>query len=191
MKDCETKNSGLILPLQGLRGILFLVIFFFHSENFLKGYAVYDRFLIGGCISVSVFFVLSGFVNGLSSKCILSWHEYMQFLKKALGKFYLTHIVFLILSLPVSYYFLIYTLKGKLALLLDILLLQSWFSDKDVWLSYNGVTWFLSTLMFCYIMLPVIQWLWGRLEKHSIGKQRQIIYFSYLILTYGASTVSG
>lgn len=189
MKDYRVKNNDLILSLQGLRGIMFLIIFFFHSELFLKGYTIYDSFLIGGGVfSVSVFFVLSGFVNGLSNRFISNWKEYMQFLQKTLSKFYLPHIIFLILSLPVSFYFLIYTVKGKIVLLLDALLLQSWVPDTEVWLSYNGVAWFLSTLMFCYAVVPSVQRIWRRVERCDTDKQCRIIYL-FLILVYVVSVV--
>lgn len=47
----ETKgmsNQKKILSLQGLRAVMFFLIFFFHSDLYLDRYFVFNRFFIGG-----------------------------------------------------------------------------------------------------------------------------------------------
>ncbi len=168
-------NQKKILSLQGLRAVMFFLIFFFHSDLYLDRYFVFNRFFIGGgCLAVSVFFVLSGFVTGLSNKKVHSISEYIYYIKNKIGKFYLSHLIFLILSIPLSYYFFLHEIKGKVSLILDLVLMQSWVSDSAVWRSYNGLAWFLSTLLFCYLMVPVAQYLF---DKICEGKQKK-----YLVL---------
>ena len=38
----------------------------------------------------------------------------------------------------------------------DAFLLQAWNSDPDVYFSYSGIAWFLSALIFCYFMSPLL-----------------------------------
>lgn len=41
-------NQKKILSLQGLRAVMFFLIFFFHSDLYLDGYDLFNKFLIGG-----------------------------------------------------------------------------------------------------------------------------------------------
>lgn len=54
----ETKgmsNRKKILSLQGLRAVMFFLIFFFHSDLYLDRYFVFNRFFIGGVLgSISI-----------------------------------------------------------------------------------------------------------------------------------------
>ena len=155
-----------ILSIQGLRAMMFLLIFFFHSDLYLEQYSIFTQFLVGGgTLAVSVFFVLSGFVAGLSNKTINSFQNYVCYIKMKVGKFYLYHIVFLVLAIPLSYYFFLHEIKGKISLVLDMFLLQSWVSDSTVWRSYNGLAWYLSTLLFCYIVMPIAQKLFDKMKN--------------------------
>lgn len=89
----------------------------------------------------------------------------------------------MILAIPLSYYFFLHEIKGKVSLILDLLLMQSWVSDSAVWRSYNGLSWFLSTLLFCYLMLPVAHYLF---DKVCEGKQKKYL----LLIMMQAFTIS-
>lgn len=42
------ESRGKIKSIQGLRALMFLIIFGFHSDLFLDQYSVFNKFLIGG-----------------------------------------------------------------------------------------------------------------------------------------------
>lgn len=145
--------------LQGLRALGFIFIFLHHTLGYITKASPVD---FGGR-GVEIFFVLSGFLIAYHSmdKDILStWKGSFQFLIKKLKKFYLLHIfTFLILT----FFFLHRYLKSGhieygdwyhfiLNAVLNITLLQSWYSPAKF--SFNGVTWFLSSILFMYFLTP-------------------------------------
>lgn len=149
-------------------------------------YLILIDFSLGGCLAVSVFFVLSGFVTGLSNRKIHSISEYVYYIKNKVGKFYFSHLIFLFFSIPLSYYFFLHEIKGKVSLILDLVLMQSWVSDQRVWRSYNGLAWFLSTLLFCCLMVPVAQYLFdkicgGKQKKHLVLIMIQAFIISLML----------
>jgi peptidoglycan/LPS O-acetylase OafA/YrhL len=176
-------NKKQILSLQGIRAMMFILIFFFHSDLFLDRYFVFNRFFIGGgTLAVSVFFILSGFVTGLSRKHIHCVKEYTSYIKSKISRFYFFHLFFLILSIPLSYNFFLHDKKGLVSLILDFLLLQSWVPDPTVWRSYNGLAWFLSTLLFCYLLLPFVEYLFGNLLSKLQPKWKIFYLMQIMVL---------
>ncbi len=111
-----------------------------------------------GDFAVSLFFILSGFV------LTLAYHErvrkgehlpYLPFLTRRVAKIYPLYLVTMILAwlLPGHY-------GGAEAILPDILMLQSWFPAKTIYFSGNAIGWFVSDIMFCYMLfLPVLRFM--------------------------------
>lgn len=127
------------LPLQGLRVLLMLGIVCLH---------VYQHPVFGsGRELVSFFFVISGFLY----RDKLPWKAYLK--KKAISVYPIFWIV-LFLSEVICY------LRGgnnlTWGIIPHVLLLQSWV--PDVWFSFDyvGVAWFVSSLMFCYVVSPLV-----------------------------------
>ena len=50
-------------------------------------------------------------------------------------------------------------------MIINLLLLQSWFPDEQIWLSYNSVTWFISTLAFLFLFIIPMHWISNHLEQ--------------------------
>ncbi len=155
----EIVKENRIDSLQGIRAIAFLGIFLFHS-----GAAVFSA---GGTWGVSVFLVLSGFLMVYSyyDSDRIDQHGFFYSIKfgiKKIMKLFPLHITMLLLALPLL------ILKdqalpltqrildpaGKFAI--DTFLLQSWVPDNDIYFSLNGVSWYLSTALFLYMMFPLI-----------------------------------
>ena len=61
--------------------------------------------------------------------------------------------------------------------------MQSWVPDSLVWRSYNGLAWFLSTLLFSYLMVPVAQRLFSRIGERKRGYFILIIVQAFIIST--------
>lgn len=122
------------------RVVFISMIFVFHMGVFPYGYC-----------GVTFFFILSGFVMsfGYGEKVQAESFSYKSFMKKRLQKVYPLHLLCLIWSL----------LLGKsitIALLPNILLIQSWFPFTKIYFSYNGVSWFLSNVVFFYALFPYL-----------------------------------
>ena len=106
----------------------------------------------GGDCGVAFFFLLSGFVCslGYGAKIEAGSFHYSRFLWKRIKKLYPLHLLCLLNYLLLSHV----PIDGKV--LLNVLLLQSWVPDSDYYFACNSVSWYLSTLMFCYVMFPLL-----------------------------------
>ena len=142
----------MIRELTSLRFILILVIFFHHILASYPG---------GGDMGVAYFLVLSGFCYalGYGDRVQKADFNYRSFIRSRLVKFYPMHWITLLIAVPVS---LDVGLGWKNGLIMGIngLLLQSWFPLSSVYYSFNGVSWFLSDLLFLVAVFPfVFRWL--------------------------------
>lgn len=138
----------MIKELTSLRFILILVIFFHHALPSYPG---------GGDMGVACFFVLSGFCYalGYGSKVKAADFNYRGFLKSRLVKFYPLHWITLLMAIPISLHV---GLGWKNGVILGIngLLLQSWIPLSSVYYSFNGVSWFLSDMVFLVAVFPFL-----------------------------------
>lgn len=138
--------------LQGLRAVAFFCVFLGHA-GILE---------IAG-VAVSIFFVLSGFLmtynyyyrdplsNELKS-CFI-------FATKKIKKLYPLHIIMMCPMVLLTLWGMRteFSLLGISKVLLpNILLIQSWFPNKEIYFGLNGVSWYLSTSMFLYFAFPFI-----------------------------------
>ncbi|MCM1320164.1 MAG: acyltransferase [Muribaculaceae bacterium] len=108
--------------------------------------------------AVTFFFMLSGFIMCMShEKHIGDGSTHIPgFMFSRLAKIYPLHLLgfvgAIILSLTIAFGVPL-TFPGVAA---NIFLIQSWFPDRLIYYSCNGVSWFLSTLLFCYLMfIPI------------------------------------
>lgn len=170
----------MIKTLQSYRFIFVLLVFFSHfSRGDIKA------FDFGGECGVSFFFILSGFVLSISvaSRNLKSRPPRKTFIAKQLAKFYPLHIlmlcIFVLLSIKAT---------GNIditKLLLNILLLQSWIPDNSFNFAFNGVSWFLSDIIFFYFLFP---WLHSKIVYSPLKRLIQCIVV--IILLYTAFVLS-
>lgn len=148
------KNSGgeQIESLQALRALAFLGVFLQHLGE-----------LKLGAWAVSVFFVLSGMLMGYRYNDVqldCSPLNCVKFAIQKIKKLYPLHIVTMLLCLVYDIKNLIPTfsvaagaeLFGKLVA--NMLLIQSWFPNSEVFFSFNGLSWYLSSSLFVYACFP-------------------------------------
>lgn len=158
----NTKISERTLPFQGLRVLLMLGIVMLHTYN--------KPILGSGRELVSFFFIISGFLY----RDKLPWKQYM---KKKIWGVYPIYWIVLILSE------IICLLRGgnniHWSLVPHILLLQSWY--PDIWFSFDyvGVAWFVSSLMFCYVVSPM---LYRRISKMSVTSSCIALVLLFVVL---------
>ena len=131
------------IALQGLRFLFITDIVFGHAGN---------TFLGGGGAECSFFFVVSGFLFTLKP---IPYKEYLWQKTKHIYPPYWICLALLFLG---------FVVKGtwdKLDFGWDfiphLLLVQSWIPVTDDWFfKYLGTSWFLSSLLFCYIIAPIL-----------------------------------
>ena len=145
-----------IQTLQSLRGLAFMGIFFSHL-----GFAKL------GAWSVSVFFILSGFVmyySYVNKSLSCSIKDNVLFAIKKVRCLYPLHLLMLIAALVfmVANFFL-YSDRSSNVIISDILqislnamLLQSFAPREEFYFSLNSVSWYLSVSLFLYFSFPFI-----------------------------------
>lgn len=115
-----------------------------------------SRFDYGGECGVAFFFTVSGFVLSIAygNSISLGTFSLRNFISHQFKKMYPWHLgtalLFLLFgmsSLSVSDVPMIST---------NLLLLQSWVPDSIYYFSLNSVSWFLSDILFCYILFPTL-----------------------------------
>lgn len=140
----------MIKSLQGLRVISMIIIFMWHC-----GFSNFNA-----KIPVTFFFILSGFLAYITYKdkkeesIIKSSIEYC---KRKLKKLYPIHIVTFLISVPLRIKLILNNFgKEIIVMITHLLLLQSIIPVKHFYFNYNESSWYISTLVFCYIFTSVL-----------------------------------
>lgn len=109
----------------------------------------------GGPMGVEYFIVLSGFVlcAGYEMRIEKSRINYKDFMLRRLIRIYPLHLGCLLLWAVVAYKFTEYLASEMVP---NLFLIQSWFSNPYVFYGCNTPSWCLSTLLFCYLMFPLL-----------------------------------
>ncbi len=109
-----------------------------------------SAFDAGGDCGVAFFFQLSGFVLSMGYGQSISdrTFRFSSFMNRRLLKVFPLHLLSLLIFL------VIFQPDINHRLFLNILLLQSWIPNDSYYFSYNGVSWFLSCILFCYLIFP-------------------------------------
>ena len=141
--------------LQILRGLFTVMIFLSHLP-----FPCHTYFYKPSECAVTFFFMLSGFILCRAYEGRVSRGEVTipRFMTSRLIRIYPLHIIgfvgALILTLAIGFG----TPLSPLSVSANLLLIQSWFPTQDIYYSCNGVSWFLSSLLFCYLMfIPLIR----------------------------------
>lgn len=136
----------MLISLQALRGIFAIFIFLNHAAGFDAG----------GDVGVAFFFILSGFVlcNGYESRICERQISFRRFLTRRVTKIYPLHLLCFAAAVVLQLRIVDFSLFR--IWMLNLLLLQSWIPNPDVYFSANAVSWFLSDILFCYAVFPFI-----------------------------------
>lgn len=136
----------MIKCLQSLRGIFAFMIFLNHVPVFPAG----------GDWGVTFFFMLSGFLlcRRYAEECSVGSFDYVGFLRRRLSRVYPLHWLCLFIFFAVFAHFSL--ANGKLVMLCNVLLLQSWVPDVNYYFSYYPLAWFLSDIVLCYALFPLL-----------------------------------
>lgn len=153
--DKNTANRA--EQLQFLRFCVFFVIFSWHADKYVPYWFPHGD---GAINAVVFFFILSGVVTGYSvydKEVVFSVGATKQYFLKKIKKVYPLYFITTIFAVAYSglpayiancdYQSAMTTFSQ---LVKNLLLLQSWFPSG--YYAFNGVGWFLSTIMFLYLL---------------------------------------
>ncbi len=129
----------------GLRFVFVALVFMSHFA-----WGGIDAFDFGGDCGVAFFLVLSGYglMSGYGARAIAGTLAFAPFIRRRLRRIYPMYL----LALAVAFVTMPWAFADTTADILSVLLLQSW--TPDAYFSTNGPAWFLSTLVFVYILFP-------------------------------------
>ena len=150
----------MIKSLTSLRGIFILFIFFHHCLHLYDG---------GGTMAVAFFFVLGGFAMTLGYEKRVRCGElcYRGYIVRRCVKFYPLHWLCLLAVLPFALWNFNWTVIP--VFLINAVLLQSWIPIKDIYFSFNSVSWYLANTIFFAAVFPfVFRWISGASPKGKI-----------------------
>jgi len=135
--------------LTGLRFFAALAVFMHHAAAYQRSPEWFGFLANAGDAGVSFFFMLSGFV--------LSWSAKND---DTVGRFYQRRAarilpMYWIAWIPGAIYAVTFEDSKLSSLIPSLLLMQSWFPQKDVHFAGNSVGWSLSTEVFFYLLFPL------------------------------------
>lgn len=166
----------MIKSLTSLRGIFILFIFFHHCLDLYPG---------GGSMAVAFFFILGGFsmTLGYREKVLKPEFSYRQYITRRCIRFYPLHWLCLLAALPLA--LLSFSWKLIPLFFVNATLTQTLIPLKEVYFSFNAVSWYLAdTLIFALIFPFVI-----KLILKSTPK-RIIVFASIIVTIYMAIAIT-
>lgn len=138
----------MIKTINGWRAVFALMIVLFHV-----GVTGLEEMTWAGVV---FFFMASGFLLAMKHPFErLDGASYRRFAWNHAAKLYPLHWLTLALWLAALALLGLLVIK-PLALALNVTLLQSWSLTHSIYFSYNKFSWFLSTLLFCYMCYPLL-----------------------------------
>ena len=108
---------------------------------------------------------------GYGAKVAKPGFVYISFFKKRLIRLYPLHLLSLLVLMPgilcalISHHEIHYGIAAYLTA--DLLLLQSWIPKGEAYFFGNPVSWFLSDMLFFYVLFPIVIRIANKLSKSS------------------------
>lgn len=184
MVDAKTTSPGRAEQVQWIKFLSFLLVFLWHTNQWTASWAPGGN---GAACSVALFIMMSGATSGYmhyGQDVKISASGMLKHVKKKLARFYPLYLL-------TTLYTVIYTDLPNLLnngnfsgmremgvqLIRNVFLVQSWFPDG--YFSYNGVGWFLSTLMFLYLINQPLLAILGTIRKN---RHSGLLYAGVIVL---------
>ena len=137
-----------IYSITGIKMIALFLVFIWHI-NIVKTPDL-------GARACEILFICSGFCmayNYYDKNFFGTIFEGIYFLKKRIKKFYILYLITMIVAMIFLVKYKGYILNKSFIIIgaFNVLLIQTWCTS-----TFNGASWFLGTLMFCYFCTPFI-----------------------------------
>lgn len=169
-----------------LRIMAFVWVLLFHAGihyGFKTGVSVFDHIISLGALGTTFFFTLSGFSlrKRYCEENMIEKQQMKKYLKRRLISIYPIYIVVTIIAYLLKYR--IYTLKEAFIILpVQLTLTQEWFGSIFHKYCFNDNMWFLSSLLFLYVIFPFLNELINKIKiKNKIYACVVLIIVSWYI----------
>ena len=172
-------NKSRVYSLDVLRVLCTLCLFLCHA-SFLLPATLNDYIGALTGFVLELFFILSGFVT------MVAWKQPQGFFIKKVKKVWPLHFIMYIACFVLQYLYnpQVWSFSDSVKqTAVNLLFLQSWTPNETYVYSYNGVTWFLSSLFFCYLFTPVFVRFILKHIKHAGVILAAIISIRFLYVT--------
>lgn len=149
-KDKITKINSLT----GLKVLAMMLIFWWHAP-------IKNPSADLGARMCELLFVCSGFLVGYnylrkSKGEKPTWKDSFDYLKKKFLQVWPVHAICAIVCLVFLSSVPIFNGQTAIRLVFNLLLVQAWLPGQANFFSFNGASWFLSALLFCYFLSPML-----------------------------------
>ncbi len=137
-----------LTSLDGLKMIAMISVFMSHC--ILKAF-----YIDLGARACELLFVISGFLVGLKSfykPVPATWDQSVRYVLKKLYRFWPLHFITTVLLL--IFYYKPFSVGQLYIGLISLSMLQAWSNNPGIYFNCNGSMWFLSALLFCYLLSP-------------------------------------
>ena len=154
------------------------LLIFAHHKN-----AIENPYLVAfGPCAVSFFFMLSGFSMclGYYDKVLEQGFSWKRYISKRIFRLYPLHLLCLAGWIVLNHRILIGGGYNCIAVVSNLLLLQSWIPKQSFYFSGNALSWCLSDLLFFYAVFPFF-------VRFIQNKKREIVFSLVLFSVYVAS----
>lgn len=135
----------------GLKAICMLLLFWWHSS-------IPSPSVDLGARTCEFLFVTSGFLVGYNyhdKNVSPTWKQSFKYVYKKLIEFWPLHIIAMFM-VWIACITPMFTYRNLTNAILNVFLLQAWNPDTQVSFSFNGASWYLSALIFCYFISPLL-----------------------------------
>lgn len=170
--------------IQGIRGLAIILIVLWHLNSVFPNClpAFGDR-------GVEFFFLISGLLIGIKYYDSDKMKNAEQTVKYAVAKGRKIYPLYCMTIIPMLLFLFknwkaheIGTVKFASIIGTNLLYLQSWVPSEDYYWALNGVTWFLSDLLFCYLTTFIFFWIIRKMGSKSTLVMLFLIEFAWELL---------
>lgn len=163
----------------GLKAIIMFGLFWWHSwlDN-----PPFDL----GARACEILFVVSGFLisyNHYGRDENYTWKQSVAYTKGKFVQMWPLHFLSFIIYIIASQYPLFEDKIQWVYAIFNLSFLQAWFQNETIFFSFNGASWFLSALLFCYFITPLLQMMVKKVRNLSFFLPATIIlrlFFEYI-----------
>ena len=144
------KRIQYISSLAGLKALCLVLLFWWHAP-------IPRPEVDLGARTCDFLFIASGFLvgyNGYYKTIPMTWNESARYVGRKLASFWPLHLLTMLAVMFCSTNPIL-SWKNLIDAGINLLLLQAW--SPKTHFSFNGASWFLSALMFCYFLAPPLQ----------------------------------
>lgn len=150
-------NQNRINSLDGIKAIMLVLIFCWHTPT-NPSFPFSEPIVDLGARMCEVLFVTSGFLvayNHYENTMPITLKDSLKYVLSKIKKVWPIHfIAFVMIVLhSINNNTISFDISTIYKAIINLLLLQAWSNDP---FSFNGVTWFISALLFCYFMTPLL-----------------------------------